>query len=43
MDHKGAWNLREWMECESGIEFEEIHTTSCPNKSIWNKKDLRDL
>lgn len=43
MDHRGAWILREYIECEIGIEFQESHTTSCPNKYIWNGKDLRDL
>lgn len=43
MDHRGAWILRECIECEIGIEFQESHTTSCPNKYIWNGKDLRDL
>lgn len=32
VDPRGAWNLREWMECTSGIEFEESRTTSCPNQ-----------
>lgn len=42
MDYRGAWNLKEWMECESGIELEESHKTSCPIKYSWNGKDLRD-
>ena len=42
MDHRGAWNVREWMTCKNGIEFEETHTVSCPTP-IWNKMDLKDL
>lgn len=30
--HRRPQNLREYIECEYEIEFEESHTTSCPNK-----------
>lgn len=42
MDYREAWNLKEWMQCESGVKLEESHKTSFPIKYIQNGKDLRD-